>query len=151
MPEVQRFHFHTMRGLKAAEGGNTEVAYRLATFAPQRAVKIIGATLGLLTYSIPDHRDGCVELYVAVTYNQKRPSRARNWVQLKSDFLFYAQRDVYSEPTSNNDLTTTTWLPAGHYFAAGPDRPVNIHVGALNSLPRATLYDAFGCVYYTEE
>jgi hypothetical protein len=140
-----------MRGLKAASGGNTEVAYRLATFAPKRDVKIVGATLGLLTYSITDHSEGCVELYLAVTYNQKRPSRARNWVQLKSDFLFYAQRDVYSEPTSANDLVTTTWLPAGHYFSAGPSKPVNVHVGALNSLPRDTLYDAFGCIYYTED
>jgi hypothetical protein len=150
MPEVQRFHFHTMRGIKAAQGRNTEVAYRLATFAPEKDVKIIGATLGLLTNSISDHSKGCVELYIAVTYNQKRPSTARNWVQLKTDFLFYAQRDVYIEPTGPYDLTTTTWLPSGSHFSAGPARPVNVYVGALNSLPWDTVYDAFGCIYYTE-
>jgi hypothetical protein len=150
MPEVQRFHFHTMRGLKASAGKNTEVAYRLATFRPEQEVQIVGATLGLLTNGISDHAKGCVELYVAVTYNQARPSRARNWVQLKRDFLFYAQRDVYFEPTSPNDLTTDHWLPAGLYFAAGPSRPVNVYVGALNSLPWDTVYDAFGCLYYVE-
>jgi hypothetical protein len=149
MPEVQRFHFHTMRNLKASQGKNTEVAYRLATFRPEREAKIIGATLGLLTCSIDDHRKGCVELYVAVTYNQARPSRYRNWVQLKRDFLFYSQRDVYTEPTSPNDLVMNTFLPAGHYFLAGPDRPVNVYAGALNSLPWDTLYDVFGCIYYT--
>lgn len=144
MPEVQRFHFHTMRGLRS--GGS--VAYRLATFRPEGEARIIGATLGLLTNSFYDHSRGVVELYVAATYNQARPSRARNWVQLKRDFLFYAQRDVYREPTSPNDLTTTTWLPAGDYFLAGPQRPVNIYVGALNTNPWDTVYDAFGCLYY---
>jgi hypothetical protein len=138
-----------MRGLKAAAGKNTEVAYRLATFKPEREARIIGATLGLLTFSIGDHSEGCVELYVAVTYNQSRPSRYRNWVQLKRDFLFYSQRDVYTEPTSPNDLVVNTFLPAGNFFAAGPERPVNVYAGALNSLPRGTLYDVFGCIYYT--
>lgn len=151
MPEVQRFHFHTMRGLKASTGKNTEVAYRLATFRPEREARIVGATLGLLTNGISDHGKGCVELYVAVTYNQKRPSRYRNWVQLKRDFLFYSQRDVYVEPTSPNDLVLTSFLPAGHYFTAGPDRPVNVYAGALNSLPWDTVYDVFGCIHYTVE
>ena len=151
MPEVLRFHFHTMRKLKASQGANTEVAYRLATFQPEREVKIIGATLGLLTFSIDDHSKGCVELYVAITYNRARPSRSRNWVQLKRDFLFYSQRDVYQEPTSPNDLVVNTFLPQGHYFGAGPQRPVNVYAGALNSLPWDTLYDVFGCIYYTEE
>jgi hypothetical protein len=151
MPEIQRFHFHTMRNLKASQGKNTEVAYRLATFQPERDVKIIGATLGLLTCSIDDHLKGCVELYVAVTYNQARPSRYRNWVQYKRDFLFYSQRDVYTEPTASNDLVVNNWLPVGHYFAAGPRRPVNVYAGALNSLPWDTLYDVFGCIYYTED
>ena len=151
MPELQRFHFHTMRNLKAGHGNNTEVAYRLATFRPERDVKIVGATLGLLTCSIDDHLKGCVELYVAVTYNQARPSKYRNWVQYKRDFLFYSQRDVYIEPTASNDLVVNNWLPAGHYFGCGPNKPVNVYAGALNSLPWDTLYDVFGCIYYTED
>ncbi len=147
MPPVQRFNFHTMRGLKS----NTSVAYRLATLAPRREVQIVGATLGLLTNGISDHTKGCVELYVAVTYNQARPSSYRNWVQLKRDFLFYSQRDVYVEPTSANDLVVNNWLPAGHYFECGPSRPVNVYAGALNTLPWDTVYDVFGCIYYTEE
>src|SRR3990172_5488630 len=109
MAEIQRFHFHTMRGLKAAAGKNTEVAYRLATFRPEREVKIVGATLGLLTNSFYDHSRGVVKLNVAFTYNQARASTAGNWVQLKRYFLFYAQRDVYKEPTSPSDLTRTDW------------------------------------------
>jgi hypothetical protein len=151
MPELQRFHFHTMRNLKASRGKNTEVAYRLATFQPASPVKIVGATLGLLTCGIDDHLKGCVELYVAVTYNQSRPSKYRNWVQYKRDFLFYSQRDVYIEPTASDDLVVNNWLPPGHYFAAGPDKPVNVYAGALNSLPWDTLYDVFGCIYYTED
>jgi hypothetical protein len=151
MPELQRFHFHTMRNLKASRGKNTEVAYRLATFQPVSPVKIVGATLGLLTCGIDDHLKGCVELYVAVTYNQSRPSKYRNWVQYKRDFLFYSQRDVYIEPTASDDLVVNNWLPPGHYFAAGPDKPVNVYAGALNSLPWDTLYDVFGCIYYTED
>ena len=147
MAAIQRFHFHTMRGLRSGRS----VAYRLASFAPEREVQLIGATLGLLTNSFFDHSQGVVELYIAATHNGSRPSKARNWVQLKRDFLFYAQRDVYREPTSPNDLTTTTWLPAGGYFPAGPEQPVYILVGALNSNPWDTVYDAFGCLYYLEE
>ncbi len=146
MPAVQRFSFHTMRGLKSKGA----VAYRLATLSPGRDIRIIGATLGLLTNGIPDHGEGCVELYIAVTYNQARPSSARNWVQLKRDFLFYSQRDVYTEPTSPSDLVVNSWLPAGSYFACGPNLPVNVYVGALNTLPFDTVYDAFGAVYYEE-
>ncbi len=147
MSAVQRFNFHTMRGLKA----KTSIAYRLTTFAPEGDVKIVGATLGLLTNGIADHTKGCVELYVAVTYNNTRPSSARNWVQLKRDFLFYSQRDVYVEPTSPNDLVVNNWLPSGHYFEAGPQLPVNIYAGALNTLPWDTVYDVFGCIYYVRD
>ena len=134
-----------MRHLKAG----ASVAYRLAEFRPLSDVKVIGAMIGLLTLENKRHaNDGSVELYAAITYNQARPSKARWWAQLKRDFLFYSQRDIYSEPTAPDDLSRYTWLPAGCYFAATPDKPLYIVIGATNSLNWDTIYDAFGCIYY---
>lgn len=142
---VFTFPFHRMEPVKKGK----RIAYRLATFAPDAPARVIGATLGLLTNGIADHSEGCVELYLAVTRNAAEPDPARNWEQLKRDFVFYVQRDVYAEPTGAGDLTQTVMLPAGTFLHASRDAPLHVLVGVGNMLPYDTDYDAFGCLYYT--
>ena len=144
MNAVQVFSFHTMRPV----AGNTRIAYRLATFKPGQPARVIGATLGLLTNSIADHSQGCVELYLSVTYDSEEPSAHRNWESMKRGFVFYLQRDVYAEPIGADDLTRVTWLPEGDFFPVSLERPLHVHVGVGNMLPYETDYDAFGCLYY---
>ena len=142
--EVQRFPFHTMRGLKAGRS----VAYCLTRFSPASPAWVIGAMLGLLTLNNADHDKGSVELYVAITYNQARASKSRWWAQYKKDFLFYSQRDIYSAPTSPHDLTQYIWLPTDCYFPVSQAKPISILGGAASSLDWDTVYDIFGCIYY---
>lgn len=141
---VHTFPFHRMEPVEKGR----RFAYRLATFVPDAPAGVIGATLGLLTNGIPDHTVGCVELYIAVTRNAAEPDPARNWEQLKRDFVFYLQRDVYAEPTGAGDLTQTFMLPAETSVHVSKEAPLHVLVGVGNMLPYDTDYDAFGCLYY---
>jgi len=147
MSELKRWHFHIMEDLNPGD----RKAFRLDTFRPPSPVKIVGAHMVLLTCSITSHHQANVEIYLAISNKDYEPKCDENWINMKQDYLFYSQRDVYSEATSADDLMQTIWLPDGTYYTAGPLTPVYVYVGAGSWWDKGmTAYDVMGSIYYVE-
>ena len=145
--ELKRWHFHIMEDLAPGD----RKAFRLDSFYPDKPVKIVGAHMTLLTCSIQSHLQANVELYLSISDKNYQPKCDENWINMKQDYLFYSQRDVYAEATSADDLMQTIWLPEGTYYKAGPDNPIHVYVGAGRWWDKGmTAYDAMGALYYVE-
>lgn len=142
MKEVLHKNFHTLRQVPTGKPGRKQM-FILDTWKPKQNVWIIGCQVGLLCF-----RSDNMELYLAVSRNNKLTPE-KYFVGLKQDYLFYAQRDVYTFSTAPGDLTQETFLPAGYGFFVKKGEPIYIKVGVLNLTSTDMAYDAFCNIYYT--
>ena len=140
---VRHKNFHTLRLLKGKPGGGAILErFILEEWRPKQDIFIIGAQIGLLC-----QRNENYEIYLSVSRNPKL-TPSRYFVGLKQDYLFYAQRDVYSLSTGPGDLTKEIFLPSGTGFLIKEGKPVYIKVGAANAASEDLYYDAFCNLYY---
>ncbi|GEM_PF-2788827 len=140
MVNIRTKCFHTIDVAKK----RTAKTYILETWRPNRDIHIIGAFMGLLCVK---EAQGDFELYISIT--RKKIGRFEPYfVNMKKDFLFYMQRDVYTYCTGPNDLTQTIFLPPGDYFYIKKGQPVYVNVGYGNGCGEDYAYDAFANLYY---
>lgn len=106
MREVQIKTFWCMPHMK--DGDTTKRV--METWVPEQDIALIGARITLLT-------DQCMQetldIYGAVTLN---PKKKYQHIELKTDHLFYGQRDCYTRSAGVKDLTLLDYLPSGYFF-----------------------------------
>ncbi len=138
MARLKTKNFHIMDTIAPKQG---QYCFILGCWKPQNKIRLIGVQFGLLC----EEGNG-IEIYICVSYNDKHDSRD-NFKDLKTNYLFYAQRDAYSQPSGIDDIIVTQMLPQGDYFSVSKDTPVYIKVGIVS--PHSTQkYDAFCNLYY---
>ena len=118
--------------------------YIAHTWTLDREVYLIGACMGLLCFT-----NNGTELYLSISRSPRVGTR-RYFLDLKTDFLFYAQRDQRSPPVGIDDIIQYIWLPSGTGFYCNKGDKIYFKVGAMNKSGRDVLYDAFATVYYVE-
>lgn len=137
MGKVFTKNYHIMEVITPEQGQHCFV---LGYWQPKK-VKLVGAQLGLLC----EVGNG-IEIYICVSFNDNHDSQD-NFKALKTDYLFYAQRDAYVQPAGIDDIIVTQMLPEKDYFLVTKDSPVYVKVGIVS--PHSTQkYDAFVNLYY---
>ena len=137
MAKLKTKNFHIMDTIAPKQ---SQHCFILGCWRPRKA-KLVGAQLGLLC-----EQGNGIEIYICVSYGDNHDSRD-NFKSLKVDYLFYAQRDAYSQPSGIDDILLTQLLPKGDYFTVSRDKPIYVKVGVVS--PHSTQkYDAFANLYY---
>lgn len=139
MGELLVKNFHS--GLKNIEANKREMLL-LADWTPAPPRRIVGAHLGLLCYPTEG-----MEIYICVS---RSPAliEADNFLDFKKDYLFYAQRDAYTNCSGIKDLLDWQMLPSGKWFSASKKNPVYVKVAVSNISGKAVDYDAWVNFYY---
>lgn len=137
MAELKTKNFHIMERIEPAQ---KQRCFVLGYWRPKK-IRLIGCQFGLLC----EEGNG-VEIYICVSYNDSHDSQD-NFKTLKTNYLFYAQRDAYLQPAGIDDILSFQMLPQGEYFKVSKDHPIYVKVGVVS--PNSTQkYDAFVNLYY---
>ena len=136
MSKLYTKNFHIMEGVKPEHGQH---CFILGCWSEQ--AKLVGVQFGLLC----EEGNG-IEIYICVSYNFNHDSWD-NFKALKVDYLFFAQRDAYRQPSGIADMLVSQFLPEGDYFEVSETKPVYIKVGIV-SPKTSNKYDAFANLYY---
>jgi len=143
MRSLRHVNFHTLRRVLPGKG-NRKQMFILAEWRPKKDIHLVGASIGLLC-----EKSDQFELYLAISQNPTLRPR-KYLVGLKRDWLFYAQRDVYTYSTGPGDLMSHQFLPSGYGFLIKAGQPVYIKVGVVNLTINPLAYDAFCNLYYVD-
>ena len=144
MKEVFTTNFHILEEAPF----RSKRAFLLGTFAPEREVYVIGASLGLLCLKVRKEEE-TFESYISASRSPELPPEDDIYfVTLKKDYIFYAQRDVYGEVKGIHELTKEVFFPDGHGVKCSRKQPLYIKVGYVNNLYYPMPYDAFINLYY---
>lgn len=133
-------NFHS--GLKSMGSGERDI-YLLGKWEESR--RIIGAQLGLLCYPTNG-----IEIYICVSRSPDINAKD-NFLVLKKDYLFYAQRDAYQNCAGIKDLLDWQMLPPGKWFLVSKADPVFIKVAVSNISKESAQYDAWVNLYHEVE
>ena len=114
MREIEKKTFWVMPHMNE----NQTTSRVVEKWIPDKAVALVGARIILLT-------DQClqetIDIYGAVT---KNPKKRFQHIELKTDHLFYGQRDCYTRCAGTNDLILLDYLPSGYYFKIRKGEPI---------------------------
>ena len=140
-------NFHS--GLRSTKAGERNI-YLLKKWTS--TVRLIGVHFGLLCYptggTIFKKVDG-IEIYICVSRNPD-VNKKDNFLILKQDYLFYAQRDAYGKCIGIKDLLDWQMLPTGDYFPVSKADPVYIKVAVSNISKESAQYDAWCNLYFED-
>ena len=114
MREIEKKTFWVMPHMKE----NQTTSQVVEKWIPDKAIALIGARIILLT-------DQClqetIDIYGAVTKNSNKKFQH---IELKTDHLFYGQRDCYTRSAGIKDLILLDYLPTGYYFKVRKDEAI---------------------------
>ena len=137
---VQTYHFHTIRKISHF----SQHLFVGDVWKPDFDIFIIGWMPFLLCLT-----NNRTELYLNVSRSESLLPE-HYFRGLKTDFLFYAQRDNRQEPQGIGDLSQPFMLPAGSGFQVLKDEPVYIKCGVMNKGGRQSVYDLACVIYWVE-
>ena len=145
MSAILTRNFHS--GLKSTKAGERKIYILEKWTSP---VHLIGVQFGLLCYptggTILKEIDG-IEIYICVSRNPDIDD-TDNFLILKQDYLFYAQRDAYGKCIGIKDLLDWQMLPSGKWFEVSEADPIYIKFAVSNISKEPAQYDAWANMYY---
>ena len=141
MNEVFHQNFHILERVEPGKD-NRKRLFVLKEWRPEEDIWLIGVAFGLLCVKTDNY-----EIYMAVSRNPNLEPR-KFLVGMKTDWLFYQQRDVYGPSSGINDLMSYHFLPEGCGFLIKAGEPLYIKVAAVNLMINPGEYDAFCNLYY---
>jgi len=112
---------------------------------PECEIYIVGA-VGILL----NHTCNQAELYLAISKNPDISPEKPFFQSIKTDWLFYFQKDQRFPPIGQKDLVNYVFLPPGTGFYVDKGEPIYFKCCAVNRSERTICYDIISCIYYVE-